>query len=66
MHRRSLFDAYIPLHMHPYWRDTYGLIPGDFPCAYDAYCRAVSLPIYSRMSDDDQERVIQAVIELLR
>ena len=57
---------FIPLHMHPYWRDTYGLIPGDFPCAYDAYCRAVSLPIYSRMSDDDQERVIQAVIELLR
>ncbi|MEA4924855.1 MAG: DegT/DnrJ/EryC1/StrS family aminotransferase [Syntrophomonadaceae bacterium] len=57
---------FIPLHMQPYWRDTYSLKPGNFPCAYDAYCRAVSLPIYSRMSDNDQEQVIQAVTELLR
>jgi dTDP-4-amino-4,6-dideoxygalactose transaminase len=56
---------FIPLHLHPYWRDTYQLKPEDFPCAYDAYKRAVSLPLYTRMTEDDQERVIKAVVELL-
>jgi len=56
---------FVPLHLHPYWRDTYHLNPEYFPAAYAAYQRAISLPIYSRMSDHDQERVIQAVIELL-
>lgn len=56
---------YIPLHLHPYWRDIYHLKPEDFPCAYDAYKHAVSLPLYTRMSEQDQERVIQAVVELL-
>jgi len=56
---------FIPLHLHPYWRDTYQLKPEDFPCAYDAYKRAVSLPLYTRMTEDDQVRVIKAVVELL-
>jgi len=56
---------FIPLHLHPYWRDTYQLKPDDFPSTHDAYKRAISLPLYTRLSDQDQERVIQAVIELL-
>jgi dTDP-4-amino-4,6-dideoxygalactose transaminase len=56
---------FIPLHMHPYWRDRYGFKPEDFPVALDCYQRAVSLPIYSRMTDDDVERVIKAVREIL-
>ncbi|MDH4189224.1 MAG: DegT/DnrJ/EryC1/StrS family aminotransferase [Betaproteobacteria bacterium] len=56
---------FIPLHLHPYWRDTYGLEPGDFPRAFDAYQNAVSLPLYTRMTDSDQERVIEAVSTLL-
>jgi dTDP-4-amino-4,6-dideoxygalactose transaminase len=56
---------YIPLHIHPYWRDTYNLRPDDFPCALAAYKGAVSLPIYTKMTEADQERVIQAVKELL-
>ena len=56
---------FIPLHLHPYWRNTYHLKPEDFSCAYDAYQRAVSLPLYTRMSDEDQERVTKAVVELL-
>ena len=51
---------FIPLHLHPYWRDQYGLAPEDFPVAYDVYQRAVSLPIYSRMTDEDIDRVIVA------
>jgi dTDP-4-amino-4,6-dideoxygalactose transaminase len=51
---------YIPLHLHPYWRETYHLQPEDFPNSLAVYQRAVSLPIYTKMTDDDQTRVIQA------
>jgi dTDP-4-amino-4,6-dideoxygalactose transaminase len=56
---------YIPLHLHPYWRETYQLSPDDFPCSLATYNRAVSLPIYTKMTDDDQRRVIDAVKEIL-
>jgi dTDP-4-amino-4,6-dideoxygalactose transaminase len=52
---------YIPLHLHPYWRDRYGLQPGQFPHSQRAYERMLSLPLYSRMTDDDVQRVAQAV-----
>jgi len=56
---------FIPLHLHPYWRDRYGFKPEDFPVALDCYHRAVSLPIYSKMTDDDVEKVIKAVRKIL-
>lgn len=56
---------FIPLHLHPYWRDRYGLKPEDFPCALDNYMRAVSLPLYTKMGDGDQVRVIDAVRSIL-
>jgi len=56
---------YVPLHQHPYWRDTYHLTPEMFPVSQQVYERCVSLPIYSKMTDDDAERVIQAVREIL-
>jgi dTDP-4-amino-4,6-dideoxygalactose transaminase len=52
---------FIPLHLQPYWRDRYRLRPEDFPVASEVYRRAVSLPIYTRMTDDDVGRVIAAV-----
>jgi dTDP-4-amino-4,6-dideoxygalactose transaminase len=52
---------FIPLHMQPYWRDRYQLRPESFPVATDVYHRAVSLPIYTRMSDEEVARVINAV-----
>jgi dTDP-4-amino-4,6-dideoxygalactose transaminase len=52
---------FIPLHLQPYWRDRYSLRPEHFPVASDVYRRAVSLPIYTRMTDDDVGRVIAAV-----
>lgn len=57
---------FIPLHLHPYWRDTYNLNPQDFPNALKAYERAVSLPLYTKMTDPDQERVIKAVRDILQ
>lgn len=52
---------FIPLHLQPYWRDTYELKPEAFPVASAAYASAVSLPIYTRMTEAQQERVIDAV-----
>ncbi len=57
---------FIPLHLHPYWRERYNLKPQDFPHALDVYKRAVSLPLYTKMKDQDIERVIWAVREILQ
>lgn len=56
---------YIPLHQHPYWRDTYNLTPDMFPNSQCVYDRSVSLPIYSKMTDEDVECVIKAVCTAL-
>lgn len=52
---------YIPLHLHPYWRDTYRLRPEQFPHSQALFESAISLPIYTRMTDDDQSHVLDAV-----
>ena len=56
---------FIPLHIHPYYRETYGYRPDDFPVAYETYQRIISLPIYARMTDDDVERVIESVTDII-
>ncbi len=56
---------YVPLHLHPFWRDTFSLTPEQFPVSTDAYRRLVSLPIYSKMSAVDVMRVIDGVRALL-
>ncbi len=52
---------YIPLHLHPYWKERYDLKPEQFPHSQKAYERMVTLPLYTKMTDDDVERVIKAV-----
>ena len=56
---------YIPLHLHPYWRDRYGLQPSQFPHSHHAYERMVSLPLYTRMTDADVDRIVAAVRSVL-
>lgn len=56
---------FIPLHIHPYYRETYGYQPQDFPVAYNEFTREISLPIYSKMSDQDVQDVIDAVFSLV-
>lgn len=56
---------FIPLHLHPYYRETYGYKPNDFPVAYREYQRVISLPIYSRMSNADVDRVIEVVTRIV-
>lgn len=55
---------FIPLHIHPYYRETYGYQPEDFPVAYHQYLREISLPIYSKMTDQDVSDVIEAVTDV--
>ncbi len=55
---------FIPLHLHPYYRETYGYQPDDFPMAYQEYQKEISLPIYSKMSLSDVEYVIESVLSL--
>ncbi len=55
---------FIPLHVHPYYRKKYDYVPEDFPVAVREFEREISLPIYSRMSDGDVQRVIEAVTEI--
>jgi perosamine synthetase len=55
---------FIPLHVHPYYRELYGFEADDFPHAHREYMREISLPIYSKMTDDDVEDVIDAVIDV--
>lgn len=57
---------FIPLHLHPYWRDRYGLRPEQFPNATRAFNHIVSLPLYTRMTDADQDRVIDAIRSILQ
>ncbi len=56
---------YIPLHLQPYWRDRYALRPEQFPHSQHAYERMLSLPIYTRMTDVDVQRVAGAVAAAL-
>lgn len=56
---------FIPVHLHPYYRDKYGYRPEDFPVAYREYQRLVSLPLFPGMSDDDVDDVIDAVADVL-
>lgn len=56
---------FIPLHLHPYYRDTYGYHPDDFPVSLREYQREISLPVYSKMSDFDVQSVIDAVTAIL-
>lgn len=55
---------FIPLHMHPYWRDRYHLDTSDFPVATREFQRVVSLPIYPGMDETAVQRVTAAVLDV--
>jgi UDP-4-amino-4,6-dideoxy-N-acetyl-beta-L-altrosamine transaminase len=55
---------YIPIHTQPYYQTKFGYSWGDFPKAEAFYERALSLPLYPKMSDEDVHRVIKAILEI--
>ena len=52
---------FIPLHRHPYYQQTFGYGPAQFPAAERFFETVLSLPLYPKMSDIDVEDVIAAV-----
>lgn len=52
---------FIPVHLHPYYRQTFGYRPGDFPIAERLYERVISLPIFPKMTENDVADVVEAV-----
>lgn len=56
---------FIPIHLHPYYRDKYGFQPEDFPVAYREYQRLLSLPLHPGLSDADVDDVIAAVRDVV-
>lgn len=52
---------YLPVHMHPYYRDKYGYRPGDCPQAASAFERLISLPLHAGLSEADVADVCEAV-----
>lgn len=55
---------FIPLHKQPIWRDSYELIPEDFPEAEHAYKHILSIPLFTKMTNEDQNNVIKAIKEI--
>jgi perosamine synthetase len=56
---------YIPVHMHPYYRERFGYKGGEFPVAEAAYERLISLPMFHAMTDQDLEDVSSAVSKVV-
>jgi perosamine synthetase len=52
---------YIPVHLHPYYRDRFGYQGGEYPVAETAYEQLISLPMFHAMTEQDVEDVIAAV-----
>ena len=57
---------WLPLHMHPYYRENYGYRPGDFPTAAALYPQLVTLPLYPAMSEEDVGRVCEAIKDIVK
>jgi perosamine synthetase len=57
---------FIPLHLHPYYRRTYGYAPADLPVAASEYEREISMPIYPDLTDGDVDYVVERLAVILR
>lgn len=57
---------YIPVHLQPYYRETFGFTDGMFPQAESYYQNCLSIPIFPDMTQEDTNRVILAIQELSR
>jgi perosamine synthetase len=56
---------YMPVHLHPYYRDRFGYHDGEYPIAEDAYRCLISLPMFHGMSDQDVDDVVAAVAKVM-
>jgi dTDP-4-amino-4,6-dideoxygalactose transaminase len=56
---------YRGVHLHPFYRETYELAPDDFPVATSISDRTLSLPLSPKVTESDQDDVVEALRRLL-
>jgi perosamine synthetase len=56
---------FIPLHLHPYYRETFGYAPRDFPTASAAFEKIVSLPIFPAMTEEQIYHVVSSIRDVI-
>jgi UDP-4-amino-4,6-dideoxy-N-acetyl-beta-L-altrosamine transaminase len=56
---------YVPVHFHPFYQREPGYRQGDYPVAESYYERAITLPLFPGMSDEDVEDVVKAVEKVI-
>lgn len=56
---------WLPLHMHPYYRDNYGYKPEDFPVAAGLYPEIISLPLYPTMTEHEVAFVCETLKSII-
>lgn len=56
---------YVPVHLHPYYRQQFGYKGGEYPVTEGAYEQLISLPMFHGMSDQDAEDVVEAVAKVV-
>ena len=56
---------WLPLHMHPYYRETYGYAPQDLPMACSLYPEIITLPLYPDMSEGDVAYVCDSIKDII-
>jgi perosamine synthetase len=56
---------WLPLHMHPYYRETYGYAPMDLPTACSLYPEIITLPLYPDMNEGDVAYVCDSIKEIV-
>lgn len=56
---------FIPLCMHPYWKNSYKLKAGNFPNAMTAYRGAISLPMHPGLTEKQCVYVVKSLKEAI-
>ena len=56
---------YMPIHLHPFYKKKFGYKRGDFPKAENYYKRAITLPLFPKMTEKDIEYVIKTVEKII-
>ena len=57
---------YIPVYKFSYYKRHFSFNVNDFPVTEDIYSRIITLPLFSKITDEDVKSVVNAVKESLR
>ena len=77
LNRKKIFEAlkreglgvqvhYLPIHLQPFYQKKYGSRPEDFPVARRYYERAITLPLFPKMTDGEVRYVVETVKKIIK